>query len=367
MKVVIVSKALVRGTYQRVLEELVRLHDVELTVISPPSWKEGKSVLPLERRFTRGYELLVTPIVFNGRYHLHFYPRLAGLLRKLQPELVHVDEEPYNLATWLALRAARGCGARRLFYTWQNIYRTLPLPFAAIEQANYDLADGAIAANADAEAVLRRKGFKPPIWIIPPGVDPELYRPALPGSGDEFRVGYIGRLVPEKGVDLLLRACRSLAGAWRLAIVGEGEQRGALERLADELGERDRVSFSGSVASTEVADLLHDLDVVVLPSRSLPNWREQFGRILMEAMACEIPVVGSTCGEIPQVIGDAGLVFPEGDANALTTCLVTLQSDPELRRRLGQAGRARVLERFTHRNVAEHTLIVYRAILAGTN
>src|SRR5579884_1830459 len=123
MKVVMISKAFVREVYQRKLEELVRVGDVDLTLISPPSWREGGSVLTFNRRFTVGYQQIVTPIVFNGRFHLHFYPRLPALLRSLHPDLVHVDEEPYNLATWLAMRSAAAVGARRLFFTWQNINR----------------------------------------------------------------------------------------------------------------------------------------------------------------------------------------------------------------------------------------------------
>ncbi len=362
MKVVIVSKALVRGVYQRTLEELVRLGRIELTVISPPAWREGRSLLPLERRFTEGYELVVTPIAFNGRYHLHFYPRLGGLLKQLGPDLVHVDEEPYNLATWLALRAAHSVGARRLFYTWQNLHRRLPPPFSTIERANYDLAHGAIAANRDAAAVLRRKGFGRPIWVIPPGLDPDLYLPRQGQVGDEFVVGYIGRLVPEKGVDLLIRACARLPSPWRLVVLGEGEEEAALRALADDLGVGSRVRFGGRLPSTEVPLVLRELSVLALPSRSLPRWREQFGRVLMEAMACGVPVVGSDSGEIPHVIGDAGLVFPEGDWEALAERLKELQGDLTRRAELGRRGRERVLTHFTHRQIAEQTLAVYRSL-----
>lgn len=125
-----VSKAFaIRDVYQRKLEEIACLDDVDLTVISPPSWREGRSIFTLNQRFTRGYDLLVTPIAFNGRFHVHFYPRLPALLRSLRPDLVHVDEEPYNLATWLAMRSARAVGARCLFFTWQNLNRRLPVPF----------------------------------------------------------------------------------------------------------------------------------------------------------------------------------------------------------------------------------------------
>jgi glycosyltransferase involved in cell wall biosynthesis len=101
----------------------------------------------------------------------------------------------------------------------------------------------------------------------------------------------------------------------------------------------------------------------VLPSRTRPNWKEQFGRALVEAMACEVPVVGSDSGEIPNVIGDAGLVFPEGDVAALAGHLRRLQDSQDMRRDLGRRGRARVLDRFTQARVAEQTYQLYRQIL----
>jgi len=359
MKVVIVSKALVRGAYQRTLEELAR--SVDLTVISPPGWREGKVSTALDRRFTTGYELIVTSIAFNGRYHIHFYPRLPGLLEKLRPDLVHVDEEPYNLATWLAIRAARRAGAKRVFYAWQNIFRPLPPPFGLLEKDVFRLTNRAIVASADAKEVLHQKGFARPVAIIPPGLDVELYRPGQRRSADEFVVGYVGRLVPEKGVDGLIRACQSLTRRWRLRLVGEGEQRSSLETLSRALGISEHVEFVGAVPSLDVPSVLSSLDTLVLPSRTLPNWREQFGRVLMEAMACAVAVVGSDSGEIPRVIGDAGLVFPEGDDSALASHLQALQADPAWRHELGTRGRDRVLANFSHHNVAAQTLAVFRS------
>jgi glycosyltransferase involved in cell wall biosynthesis len=107
---------------------------------------------------------------------------------------------------------------------------------------------------------------------------------------------------------------------------------------------------------------LQNLDVVVLPSLSQPNWIEQFGRILVEAMACEVPVIGSTCGEIPQVVGDAGIIVPEGDATALAGAIDRMASDPDLRAELGRRGRERILRDFTHARVAERTMAIYREI-----
>jgi glycosyltransferase involved in cell wall biosynthesis len=111
-------------------------------------------------------------------------------------------------------------------------------------------------------------------------------------------------------------------------------------------------------------DRLQQWDVLVLPSLTRSNWKEQFGRILVEAMACQVPVVASNSGEIPNVVGDAGLLVPEGDPGALRDGVAALLDEPARRLALGQAGRARVLARYTHRRIAEQTAQVYCQVTA---
>jgi glycosyltransferase involved in cell wall biosynthesis len=360
-----VSKALVVGVFQRKGEELARL-GVDLTVLVPPAWRDSRGVQRATPVFTQGYTFRTIPCALSGNFHLHFYPTLARELAALRPDLVHMDEEPYNLATWQALRAAARLQIPALFFTWQNLHRRYPPPFSLWERANYRRAAAAIAGSAEAADVLRRKGYAGEFAVIPQfGVDPGLFSPPPDrGAGAApLRVGYAGGLIPEKGVDLLLRACAGLTGDWRLTLAGEGGARRALESLAVELGIAERVVWVGPVPSIEMPAFYRGLDVLVLPSRTQPNWKEQFGRVLVEAMACAVPVVGSTCGEIPQVIGDAGCIFPEDDAPALRATLQGLADHPEMRLHLGAAGRGRVLERFTMAHIAQQTLAVYRAIV----
>lgn len=366
MRVVYVSKALVVGAYQRKLEELVRVPGLELTAIVPATWQEGRTALHLERAHTAGYELIIAPLAFNGQFHLHFYPTLGRLLRRLRPDVLHMDEEPYNLATWHALAAGARTGARSLFFTWQNLSRRYPWPFRRIEQVNYRRAAYALAGNQDAVAVLRGKGYTGPVAVIPQfGVDPELFAPEPRPDNPHFTIGYAGRLVPEKGVDVLLRACARLTAAtWEVRLLGDGPTREELAALAAELGIRNRVHFLERLPSTEMAGFYRALDALVLPSVSRPNWVEQFGRVLIEAMACGVPVVGSNCGEIPHVIGDAGLVFPEGEAEALADALAALADDPTRRAALAGRGRARVLAQFTQTQVAAATARVYAEMVA---
>lgn len=368
MKVLMLSKACVVGTYQKKLEELARQPEVSLTVVVPPYWREGRRRSYLERAYVTGYELRVERVVFNGHFHLHFYPGLGRVVRSLRPDIFHIDEEPYNLATFHALRLGRAMGARCLFFSWQNIYRRLPLPFNLLERYNLSHTDYVVAGSQQAGAVLRRKGYRGPLATIPQfGVDPEVFRP-LEGSReapvDVFKVAYIGRLVEEKGLTVLVRALAGLDGDWQLTLIGDGPLKPEILGLAGCLGCLGRLAFIPAIPSMEVPRYLNRFDALVLPSLTRPNWKEQFGRVLIEAMACRVPVVGSDSGEIPNIIGEGGLICREGDDRDLRDKLATLQGDTELRRRLGRLGRQRVLELYTQAKVAAATYQVYRALLS---
>jgi len=368
MHVLMVSKACLVGAYQTKLEAIAQYENVDLTVIVPPAWHDASGTVPLERSHVSGYQLLVDPIRFNGHYHLHYYPRLKERLKSISPDIVHIDEEPYNLATWRALRNARASGAMSLFFSWQNIYHRYPFPFSQMEKQVLRQADYAIMGNKAAVEVWQKKGYAGAHAVIPQfGVDPDIFHPpALRDSGRAFVIGSAGRrLVPEKGVDLLLRAAAKLPGIWRLQIGGDGPERQSLESLARELGIGDRVQFDGLIPSEQMPAYLGQIDVLVLPSRTLPNWKEQFGRILVEAMACEVVVVGSDSGEIPNVIGDAGLIFPEDDQEALVEQLLSLIRNEQLRRELRAAGRKRVLENYTQAQIAASTVSVYHEMMAS--
>lgn len=361
------SKACIVGAYQRKLEEMAALPDVALTVLVPPSWRESGRETRLERAHTAGYRLEVLPLAFNGHFHLHYYPTLGRRLHALRPDVCHIDEEPYNLATYLALRQARSQGARTCFFTWQNLPRRYPPPFRNLESYVLRHADYALVGNREAEAVLRWKGYRGPAALIPQfGVDPELYRP-LPGAAPAgaFVVGYAGRLVANKGLLLLLDALAGLQGEWRLRLAGSGPLRQALGARAQALGITERVGFEAHIPSLEMPRFYTQLHVLALPSLTMSNWKEQFGRVLVEAMACGVPVVGSSSGEIPHVIGDAGLVFAEGDAAALREALQRLYDAPGLRAELSQRGHQRVEGHYTQARIAAATVEVYRRLLAS--
>src|SRR6478672_2283343 len=228
MRILMLSKALVVGAYQKKAEELAALPGIELTVAVPPVWREpGVGDQVLERRFLRGYRLAVLPIWLNGRHHVHFYPAIDRLLARVRPDVFHIDEESFNFATYHAMRAGVRYGARCCFYNWATVDRRYPPPFAWFERYAFRHTAHAIAGVQEAAEIMRRHGYSGPISILPQfGVDPDLFAPPGRlgtgdwGSGDgyyqspipnppsltpiphpsfpiPFVIGYLGRLVPQ--------------------------------------------------------------------------------------------------------------------------------------------------------------------------
>ena len=365
MKVLLVSKAFVSLMYRRKLDELVGL-GVEVVAVTPSEWKDGASAQKLEiDSKAYSYDLRVLPVRFNGHFHYHRYAGLSRLMDEVRPDIVHMDEEPYNVATFLGVLAARRRAIPSLFFTWQNLVRRYPPPFADIERAVYRWSSLGIAGSAEAADVLRRKGYLGGVAVAPQfGVDPDLFFPGSAPSAP-FTVGYFNRLVPAKAPLQSLQAFARLPADTRMIVVGDGPMKPDVLETVDRLGLGNRVSVMSRVPSTEMPTLMRSVQAVVLPSVSTPGWKEQFGRVLIEAMACGVPAIGSDSGEIPQVVGDAGLIVHEGDVDALAGAMRRIHDDDQCRAELGRRGRRRVLEHFTHRRVAEATLRAYVRVLKG--
>jgi glycosyltransferase involved in cell wall biosynthesis len=162
-----------------------------------------------------------------------------------------------------------------------------------------------------------------------------------PEHSSVFTVGFAGRFVEEKGLRDLVAAAHRLPGKTRLLLTGNGPMREELSRLARNGLEVEIVS---DIRHDEMATAYARMDVLVLPSRTTPTWAEQFGRVLVEALWCGVPVIGSDSGEIPWVINTTGggLVFPEGDVETLARGLSDLREDPARREDLASTGRVSV-------------------------
>jgi glycosyltransferase involved in cell wall biosynthesis len=286
------------------------------------------------------------PVALAGRPQRYFYVARPGrVLARTQPDVAFVEEEPFSLvaAQWSLALSLRGVpfGVQCA----ENIDRAFPAPVRVLRRVVLQRAAFVAARSETAAHLARSWGARGRVAPVPHAVPRwELSRAS---TGDRpFTVGYCGRLVPEKGLDDLLAAVRRLEAPVELILAGDGEQRPALE---DQPIPGSCVRVLTGLHHEHMADVYQRMDVLALPSRTTPRWKEQFGRVIVEALWCGVPVVGSDSGEIPWLIErtGGGVTYPEGNVEALSGRLAELRVDPELRARLAATGRTAVEKMFT--------------------
>jgi len=349
---------------------------VELCVLTPQKWMHYGQWREAQRPDNAPFrfDILQAKWAWCGpaQSYLHFYPGLAALLRDFRPDVIDLWEEPWSLVSLHTLRLRdRICPEVPVVSeTEQNIDKTLPPPFEPIRARVLKRANFVVGRNAQSLDIVRRKGFSGPSRVVPNAVDAQLFHPLSPDEreakraqlswkNDEFWCGYIGRLVEEKGIKDLLNAVALCDENVRCVVVGDGPQKAELESQIEQLNLKDRVQLRGALPPAELAPLMAALNALVLPSRTTARWKEQFGRVLIEANACGVPAVGSNSGAIPDVVGVGGKIFPESDEKALSMVLNELARHPETARQMGEEGRRVVLERYTWTRVAEQMKAIY--------
>jgi glycosyltransferase involved in cell wall biosynthesis len=364
MKVWVVSHAYVAAVNHDKLRALARRPGVELTLLAPREWHTafGPRWLPTG---DGSYRVVGSSVAGSGRIGAYVYRGGLRELRRARPDIVHAELEPWSLAALQCVLAARR--APVVLFTWENLEGPRRLVSRAVERVVLRRAAFVIAGSQQARARVLRRGVPAArIRVLPQfGVDPERYaRPRGARAPVDLAppvVGYVGRLVPEKGVDLLVDALEGLDA--RFLVVGDGPARADLERRVAGWPPA-KAAFAGGVDHAAVPAWLCGLDALVLPSRTTAGWAEQFGHVLIEAMAAGVPVVGSSSGAIPEVIGDAGLIFPEGDAGALRRQLAWLLADRAVGARLAGRGLERVRCGYTHEALAAAQHEIYRGLVS---
>ncbi len=262
----------------------------------------------------------------------------------MRPHVAFIDAEAFSVCATQWSRACRRLGVPFGVQCADNIDRRFPLPVRWLRSRV--LRDAAfVAARSDSAArLVRLWGARGDVALAPYWVP--AWESVPRATERPFTVGYAGRLIESKGVLDLLDAVRRLEAPIELLLIGNGETRAQLE------GARvpgSQVRVLDNLSHDQMPSGYAQLDVLVLPSHTTPTWKEQFGRVIVEALWCGIPVVGSDSGEIPWLIEltGGGLIFPEGDRELLADRLRTLRAEPELRRELATKGRAAVERLFS--------------------
>ncbi len=388
MKILVASHTYIVDLNCEKLRALSQLEpNIEVTVVVPKRWKPGgvqNRIIETEYRDEGRFRIVpISNFSQNHQGLLTFGADLISLLKQFRPQIIQVEQGSRALAytQMIALNQLLGLQAKNLFFTWWNLPYELKLPISLLEKYNLNHSHGIISGNQDGAEVLRQRGYTGAIKVMPQlGVDESLFTPKtqpelaakLGIEKEDFVVGFVGRFVQEKGLLTLLQALATLKNKrWKLLLLGRGELQSELIKIAAENNIKERLILRESVPHDEVASYINLMNTLVLPSETTykfktltsAGWKEQFGHVLIEAMACQVPVIGSDSGEIPYVIGDAGLVFPEGDVQALANCLVQLMDKPDLAQNLGEMGYQKAMVQYTNKALAKQQLEFYKELV----
>lgn len=379
IRVLCVSHAYIIGVNQGKLEAITQLENVEVGLLAPSNWKalEWNRLIPLEKP-PANIRTYTSPVLFSGRGGAHLYPPwfLWQVLNDFQPDLVQVEEEVFSICAFEFAIWSRLTGKPLAIFGWENMDRHLSFIRRRSCQFVLKTARLLLSGNQDGAKIMRRWGYSGLLEVIPQiGVDLDLFPSQSNKAGfsklqapqsSPFQIGFLGRLVHGKGIDLIFTAARQLRDRGlnvRILIYGSGPIETELKKVARDRGVEDWTIWQGALCHENVPQALAQFDVLILPSRSTPEWKEQFGHVLIEAMAMKIPVVGSSSGEIPHVIGRSDLIFEEENASDLAAILERAIRQPDWKTEMGEYGFNRVKKLYTHSKIAERLLYLWQLVL----
>lgn len=373
MKILRIWHAAVVAEYRKKVRAIANFPDVDLTLLIPRKWKEGgKEVYyQFDEKIDTVYSTVVGRIARQNNIRRYFF--LTGLwktMKQTRPDVIDLEEEPYSYVARQVIyfRNLLGLNSKIIFHSATNIQKQLKNPFAKIQENTFSEASAAIVRNQEAESYLQNNGFNGPIFLSGNGIDCNHFSPGDSSKlrekfnlGDKKVVGFVGNLRTGKGLFTLLSAFEKLPKDTVLLLIGGGHLFDDIKRIANSKGFAERLILTGQIDHMQLPDYYRLMDVFVLPSETGMRWKESFGRVLIEAMACGIPVIGSSSGAIPDTILDAGIVFSEKNVKELVEAINKLLIDKGLLQKYKKAGLQRAGE-FSWDSIAKINYEVYQSV-----
>lgn len=368
VRAVIVSHTYVHPAARGKLRALVG-QGAALAVAVPARWTPPDGSEPIRTAFGDDSGVRIVPVPTAGR-EPNGAPAAwrSGALRRLlmdfRPDVVQVEEDPSLRVSAVVTRLARQLNIPAVAFANEGLARKLPLMARLRRRRTLSRASGIVGTNAVAAGLIRLE-YPGLAWTSIPQLGLPVPRALAVEPHPPLAIGFVGRLVPEKGLDVLLRACVRLFGGWTLTVAGTGPAQEALEALAERLGIASRVTWLGAIPRAELTELWPRLDCLVAPSRTTARWVETYPIQVLEAMGYGVTVVTSDSGALPEAVAGAGLVFREDHPDGLTEVLARLIGDAALRERLAAEGRRRVIAEYVDDAIARKTLGFWRTVREG--
>lgn len=378
IKVLIIDQTGVLASERKKYEELSRFQDLAITVLVPKQWRFNFRQFNFEEGPKRQYKIIPLPVAFPGYGHRSFFLNsFRKILKNLQPDFIHLFQEPYSFFAGQTVLARNLFlpKAKIIFITWQNLYfENYPFVFSKlysfIEKRTFKNSICATPITQSAHQVLTKKGFRNKSHVLNWGINLDFFKKQDPDElrkqlhiEDRFVVGYAGRFVEEKGILDLLKATAPLDDDIALLLVGDGPIKPEIENLARESNIKNRVIIVNSLSNSEMSLYINCMDVLVLPSRDCKYWKEQLGKVILEAMACEVPVVGSDSGEIPYVINDSGMIFKSGNYLELRDKISLIKSNGNDIQQLIRKAKERVHAIYSWKTIAKNLHNLYGELM----
>ncbi len=363
MKILYIWHAAVVEEYRRRFHEFSKFEDVELKVLVPPQWTEGGKIVKYQKsKIDKDYEIIIGKIRQQDNIKLYlFLNNYFKLLKSFKPDVIHLVEEPFSYLALqtLIFKKLVSRKSKVIFHSAHNVSERMAYNFNFIRRLSYLFFDGAVVRNRETHNIIKKQGFTKPVKLSGNGISLENFKKVNSkklkkhlGLTAKNIIGYFGRIEQPKGIQFLIEACSRLKEDYQILMIGSGQYKKEIEQLIMKFNLNEKIIWLDFIPHEIIAEYYNCVDVVVVPSMTTSFWKESFGRVIIEAMACEVPVIGSSSGAIPDVIDDYGIIFDEQNVDDLFDKLQNLLNDKKLRLQIGKKGVERAKD-FSWENIAK--------------
>lgn len=382
MKILYIWHAAVEPGFRKLLDTISKEVGVILTLVTAHRWMESGRDQRWDKHTPSIYPAYGLRIAFRNHIRSFFFVnpfRIIYILLKTKADIIYIKEEPYSIAAfqWVLLSRIFSRKSRILIESDENLILHQPFPYHWIERFVLRSINGIACVPTDGMKLYKDKGFRGKIYKTSYFVNENTFFPLEKQEASTYfpevdtsipSIGYVGRITEEKGIDTLFASTKSLLSkgyrfhVYLLGTINPTFQQ-ELERWISDPVLQDTVHILKTRPMDHLVYFYNLMDAIVLPSKTTSWWKEQFGRVIAESQACGTPIIGSSSGEIPYVVGDPSFVFEEGNAEALANIMEKIISEQISKTQLSEKVRDRALSHFSLSSVARQKLEMMKDVL----
>lgn len=371
MKLLVLTHALLDIHSQKRWRDLAKCENINVQLVLPKKWVVNwfgnRNTYFIQSENDKYFSIKATKTTNDSNFSMYFFLGLKRVIQNFKPTIIYPTHESNQTIQMVFSRWLYYPKAKLIFFTMSEHVRTAPpLSFSPRHLIGYCwrrtawwlLCNGTDAAICHYPAIkeqLIKEGYKKPILIQTQiGVDETIFKPNKSKvinlnksfNFDSYIIGFVGRVISDKGIWDIANTMNHLPSNIKLAIVGGGEELEKVKEFSIVNGWSERLIIYGQVSTNKVAQIMQELDCLFIGSRESDGWVDTFPNVVAQAMATGIPVIGSNSGAIPYLLGGKGLIYEPGKISEIVNHITTLIESPSLSHNIGISLRQRALEEF---------------------